>query len=215
MPGGITFNANTGALGGTPALGTGGSYSLTFTAANGVGNNAVQSFRLTITQAPVITSANTTKFTVGTVGSFTVRAGGFPAPTLHHTGPLPSGVAFDAISGVLRGTPAPGTVGTYPVAFSAANGILPDATQNFMLIVSPPAPTVTSFSPQRGTFGSEVTIAGTTFVGVQAVKFNGKAATFSVNSATQITATVPNGAYHRSVSVVTQAEPPPAAPTLP
>jgi len=35
-------------LSGTPATGTGGTYSISFTASNGVGSNAVQSFTLTV-----------------------------------------------------------------------------------------------------------------------------------------------------------------------
>ncbi len=36
------------------------------------GTPATQSFTLTVNQAPAITSANSTTFTVGTAGSFTV-----------------------------------------------------------------------------------------------------------------------------------------------
>ena len=43
---------------GTPAAGTGGTYALTFTAANGVSPDATQSFTLTVNQAPAITSAS-------------------------------------------------------------------------------------------------------------------------------------------------------------
>ena len=47
----MTFNATTGVLSGTPAAGTGGTYTLTFTAHNGVGSDATQSFTLTVNQA--------------------------------------------------------------------------------------------------------------------------------------------------------------------
>jgi hypothetical protein len=57
-------------------------------------------------QAPAITSANSTSFTVGTMGSFTVTASGTPTPLLSAT-TLPGGVTFNA--GVLSGTPAAGT----------------------------------------------------------------------------------------------------------
>ena len=113
LPSGVTFNATTGVLSGTPAAGSGGTYPLTFTAHNGVGSDATQTFTLTVNQAPAITSANSTTFTVGAAGSFTVTTTGVPTPTLSESGTLPSGVTFNATTGVLSGTPAAGS-GTLP-----------------------------------------------------------------------------------------------------
>src|SRR5205823_184612 len=136
----------TGVLSGTPAAGTGGSYPITLTASNGAGTNATQSFTLTVNQAPAITSVNTTTFIIGSAGSFTVTATGFPAPTLSQTGALPGGVTFNAATGVLSGTPAAGTTGTYPISFTAGNGVGTSATQNFTLTVNAgnQAPAITS-----------------------------------------------------------------------
>jgi len=70
--------------------------------------------------------------------------------------------------------------------------------------VLPPAPVITSFTPTSGPVGTVVTITGTTFTGATSVQFNGTAAsTFTVNSATQIVATVPNGATTGKISVTT------------
>jgi hypothetical protein len=64
------------------------------------------------------------------------------------------------------------------------------------------APTVTSFSPTSGPVGTSVTINGTNFTGVTAVKFNTTAATtYTVNSSVKITATVPSGATTGKISV--------------
>ena len=115
LPTGVTFNSATSTLSGTPAAGTGGTYPITFTASNGVGSNAVQSFTLTVNQAPAITSANSATFTVGTAGTFTVTTTGFPSPTVTQTGTLPTGVTFNSATKTLSGTPAAGTVGTYPI----------------------------------------------------------------------------------------------------
>ena len=65
------------------------------------------------------------------------------------------------------------------------------------------APTVNSFSPASGAPGTSVTITGATFTGATAVKFNGLAATFMVNSSTQITAAVPANATTGPISVTT------------
>lgn len=56
-------------------------------------------------------------------------------------------------------------------------------------------PTVTNLNTTSGAVGSIVTITGTNFTGVTALRFaNNVSATFTVNSNTQITTTVPNGA---------------------
>jgi hypothetical protein len=71
-------------------------------------------------------------------------------------------------------------------------------------VTAPQPPTVTSFSPTSGPVGTSVAIMGTNFTGATSVSFNNvNAATFTVNSATQITATVPAGATTGRVRVVT------------
>ena len=56
-----------------------------------------------------------------------------------------------------------------------------------------PAPTITSFTPTSGSTGTTVTITGTNFTGTE-VKFGGRdAASFTVDSANQITAVVGTG----------------------
>jgi hypothetical protein len=62
---------------------------------------------------------------------------------------------------------------------------------------------VTGFAPASGPVGTIVTIRGTGFVSVSAVRFNGKPARFLRDSATQIRAQVPVGARTGRVSVTT------------
>jgi hypothetical protein len=152
LPSGVTFNPSTGVLSGTPAAGTAGPYPLTITATNAAGTTG-QTFTLAVNQPPAITSASSTTFTVGTGGSFTVTASGIPNPALSETGTLPSGVTFNPSTGVLSGTPAAGTGGTYSITFTAANGVNPNATQNFTLTVSQP-PTITSANSATFTVGT-------------------------------------------------------------
>jgi hypothetical protein len=68
-------------------------------------------------------------------------------------------------------------------------------------------PTVAGFSPASGftTGGSKVTITGTDFDGASAVSFGSAAASFSVDSESQITATVPVGMGSVPISVTTPA----------
>ena len=206
LPSGLTFADNgngSGALSGTPAAGTGGTYLFTFTANNGVGTPASQSFTLTVDQAPAITSANSTTFAVGVAATFTVTTTGTPAPSLTESGALPSGVTFAANAngtGTLSGTPAAGTNGTYPLTFTASNGIGTAAQQNFTLTVTQ-GPTITSLSVTAGTVGTPVTIIGTNFGSTGTVTFNGTTATVTTWTATSIATSVPTGATTGNVVV--------------
>lgn len=161
LPSGVTFVSNgdgTGTLSGTPAAGTGGVYAITFTATNTAGTSPTQNFTLTVNQAPAITSANTTTFTVGQPGSFTVTTTGFPTPAIAQGGALPGGVNFvdnGNGTGTLSGTPVAGSGGTYPITFTASNGVPPNAVQNFTLVVQAP--------PSAVNDGPYLTDANTTF----------------------------------------------------
>ena len=94
--------------------------------------------------------------------------------------------------------PAGATTG--PIAVTAPTGTGTSATA---FVVAPP-PTILSFAPATGYVGSVVTLTGTNFTGATQVTFNGVAAvTYTVNSATQITATVPAGASTGPVGVTT------------
>ena len=168
LPGGVTFTDNkngTATLSGTTTAA--GTYPLTLTAANGVLPNATQSFTLTVTQAtqPAITSAAATTFTTGVSGTFTVTTTGFPTPALTESGPLPSGVTFtDNKNGTATLSGTTTAAGTYPLTFTAANGVLPNATQSFTLTVNQAtqAPAITSAAATTFTTGALGTFTVTT-----------------------------------------------------
>lgn len=69
---------------------------------------------------------------------------------------------------------------------------------------APVVPTVTAISPTSGPAGggTSVTITGTDFTGATAVTFGGTNATFTVDSATQITATAPAATSAGTVDVL-------------
>ncbi|MGA7220084.1 MAG: choice-of-anchor D domain-containing protein [Candidatus Sulfotelmatobacter sp.] len=139
LPNGITFTNlgnGTATLTGTPAVGSYGTYNIIFTASNGVLPNATQNFTLTVNQAPAITSANSTTFMQNVAGSFTITATGYPAATISESGTLPTGVTFTGgtSSATISGTPT--QAGTFPITFTASNGVSPNATQNFTLTVN-------------------------------------------------------------------------------
>jgi autotransporter-associated beta strand protein len=166
LPSGVTFVDNgdgTATLGGTPDANTGGSYPITIKASNTISPDATQSFTLTVNQAPSITSATSTIYTVGTSKSFSVTTTGFPKAAISQTGTLPSGLSFgDNGDGTatLSGTPASGTGGAYPLSIKAANGVGTDATQNFTLTVNE-APTINSTNAATFTAGATSSCTGT------------------------------------------------------
>ena len=123
-----------------------------FKAANGVAGTS-----------PSITSTNNMTFTVGAAGTFTMTATGTPTPSLTETGALPSGVTFkDNGNGTatLSGTPASGTGGTYPITFTASNGVGTAANQAFTLTVNL-APVITSTNNTTFTVGAAGTFTVT------------------------------------------------------
>ncbi len=172
LPAGVSFTDNsdgTAILSGTPAAGTGGSYTLTITASNGVAPNSTQTFTLSVNEGPAITSADHTAFAVGNAGSFTVTTTpGLPSSTvLTETGSLPSGVTFhDNGDGTatLAGTPVAGTGGSHPLTITASNGSSANADQAFTLTVTEP-PNITSADHALFPIGSTGTFTITTRAG--------------------------------------------------
>ncbi|HWB08911.1 MAG TPA: TIGR03118 family protein [Pirellulales bacterium] len=171
LPAGVTFVDNgggRGTLSGTPAAGTGGTYSFTLTANNGNGTPGTQTFVLTVDQAPAITSANATTFVAGASGTFTVHTAGFPNATINVTG-LPSGVTrTDNGNGTATITSTTGAAaGTYSLTITATNGVGTTATQSFTLTIgstqtAPAFTSATSATFVAGTGGTfSVTTTGT------------------------------------------------------
>jgi hypothetical protein len=112
------------------------------------------------------------------------------------------------------------TFGSVPAASFTAHSqtyvsaVVPaDAIAGFVAVTTPTTtftttrkfqviPTVTSISPTSGAVGSQVTITGTGLLGATQVIFGGVPATsFTANSATSITATVPAGAVTGKIVV--------------
>ncbi len=130
----------TATLSGTPTGNVGGIYTFTITAQNGIAPDATQPFTLTINQAPAITSANNTTFTVGTAGSLIVTTTGFPTPSLNIGDfVLPPGLTFVNLgngAATLSGAPAANSGGVYTFDIAARNGVGSAATQPFTLTIN-------------------------------------------------------------------------------
>jgi hypothetical protein len=142
LPSWLTFTQTgemTATLSGTPANADVGDHAVELLVTDSGGLFAEQVFTLTVTTAPLITSADHATFVVGAAGTFTVTAVGVPTPTLAYSGTLPSGVSFNDNgdgTATLAGTPALGAAGVYSLTLTASNGVRPDAVQHFTLTVN-------------------------------------------------------------------------------
>jgi len=100
---------------------------------------------------PAITGSTGQTLSEGTPGLFKVIASGWPVPGFSISGDLPNGLAFDPAAGVISGTPASGSAGTYQLVVTASNGVPPDAVRGFTLSVLPSSSlAATISSPTRG-----------------------------------------------------------------
>jgi subtilisin len=169
--------------------------------------------------AAVPSGAVTGNITVGKTGCADIQAGTFTVvscPTVSGinpaTGPTGTGV-------VITGTNFTGVTGVkfsnnISASFTIDSAVqitatVPAGTVSGVITISRPGctdiqtssftvvtcPTVGGINPTNGIVGSNVVITGANFTGVSAVKFsNNVSAAFTVDSATQITVTVPAGA---------------------
>lgn len=127
LPAGLTFNATTGVVSGTPT--TAGPYSFTLRATNSVGT-ADLVVSGTVNEAPGTVNGGPGLFVVGTPAGGSVSATGTPAPTFTvSNGVLPDGVTLDPVTGAFGGTPT--ASGDYSFRVVASNGIEPATFRDF------------------------------------------------------------------------------------
>jgi hypothetical protein len=164
LPPGLVFKAasnGTATISGAPPYNATGSYEVTITASNGVGNPAVQHLVITLTSAPVITSASTWRVLPGRNNAFTVTTTGSPVPVLSESGTLPPGLVFKAASNgtaTISGAPPYNATGRYEVTITASNGVGNPAVQH-LVITLPGVSTTTSLSlsPNPASVGEAIT----------------------------------------------------------
>ncbi|MBX7219551.1 MAG: hypothetical protein K1Y36_06370 [Blastocatellia bacterium] len=107
-----------------------------------------------------------------------------------YTGPL----SVHPITGVVTTTPiAPGTF-TLTVTAVDTCGVTTTSSCTISVLPFGKGPQITGISPAAGPAGSPVTLTGVNLDKVTTVQFNGTVASFTIDSASQITATVPKGA---------------------
>ncbi|MDR3225995.1 MAG: putative Ig domain-containing protein, partial [Clostridiales Family XIII bacterium] len=118
LPPGLSLNASTGVISGTPT--TESTYSFSVRASNAAGNSSNRALVITVISAPVISTASLPNATKGTTYSQTLAATGTaPITWSVVSGALPSGLTLNASTGIISGTPT--TESTYAFSVRASN----------------------------------------------------------------------------------------------
>ncbi len=145
LPPGLTLNANTGVLSGTPT--TNGNFSFTVRVTDSVGTQAILTVALPIGQPlTILTGAQLPGGQLGVTYNREIQASGGTQPYSFATLPasLPPGIALDPATGILSGTPSMAGSFTFPVTVRDANQV--EASRTFVLVVTEDAPALSILS---------------------------------------------------------------------
>ncbi|MFO0112862.1 MAG: IPT/TIG domain-containing protein [Sphingomonadaceae bacterium] len=182
----------------TPATSNIGSQNVTISSPGGTSlANADSKFMFTssLIAAPTISAVSPNSGTTAGGTSVTITGANFGGAASVRFGAV-AATSFVANSATQITAVAPaGSEGAVDISVTALGGTV---TSNGAFTYNTPqsAPTITAVAPASGTTagGESVVITGTDFTGATAVRFGGTAATsFTVDSATQITAVTPAG----------------------
>ena len=170
-----------------------GTVQVTVTTAGGTSNGA----SYTYVPAPAIVSVSPSVGTESGGTAVTITGTGLMGASSVAFGSTPA-VSFTVVSDTLIVATAPAGTGIVPITVTTAGG-----TSNAIAYTYIPAPDITSISPDMGPFagGNTVTIQGSNLSGATSVKFGTAAASITVVSDTQISATVPAGLGTVDISV--------------
>lgn len=150
LPAGLSVDPTTGLISGTLAAGTaaGSPYTVTLSATNS-NTTATRALTINVSQfPPTITSGGTASGQTGVPFTYQITAAN--APTGYSATGLPPGLAVDAVTGLVSGTPT--AVGTYNATVTATNGSGSGSKPvTFTITLGPP--TVTSAATATGAQG--------------------------------------------------------------
>ena len=146
LPTGLSVNAQTGLISGSPAVA--GVLPATISATNAGGTGSLALLLTVYPSSPVVTSASSAKGTAGQAFSYSITASN--KPTSFGAAGLPAGLSVNAQTGLISGTPASVALSTVTLTAANAGGT---GAMAFTLNVNPPAPVITSPVSALGTTG--------------------------------------------------------------
>jgi|GEM_PF-2749635 len=133
---GLQFESSTGALTGTPRVGSGGNYHLKVMFPGLITKAPAASIDLTINEAPEFTFVSRAEFFIDERNTFTLMSVGYPKSGIQwQDGSAPPGIQFDPSTGVLSGNPQPGSEGSYALTFTIENELHERTSKTLALIV--------------------------------------------------------------------------------
>ncbi|MGW2639061.1 IPT/TIG domain-containing protein, partial [Streptomyces sp. NPDC001348] len=153
--------------------------------------------------APVVSSVSPSQGPASGGTTVTVTGSGFTGATAVRFGAA-SATSFTVVSSTQITAVSPPGNGPVNVTVTTSQGTSSQSVPFTYLTVA--APTLTSLTPTQGPVGTSVTLTGTNLTGATAVRFDGVAASsFTVDSATQVTAVAPAHSAGASAVTVTTA----------
>jgi len=169
LPPGLIFTpaaapATTGIISGTPT--TAGAYTLVVIVTDSIGPSAPQVFPITVAEKPITfttTLLPEAKEAVSYQVKIEVTGGKTPYTFSLTSGVLPSGLTLDSINGIISGTPAKGSAGSYTITIGVSDSSTPklSAQQSYSLVV------------EKGFYESVIRISSTLAAGETKVYVDG------------------------------------------
>ncbi|AIY41596.1 Fibronectin type III domain protein [Collimonas arenae] len=209
LPTGVTLNASTGAVSGTPTAA--GTFNFTVRAQDANSFSGVQSYSLAIAAATVtLNPATLPGATAEAAYSTTLVAGGGTAPYTYAltAGSLPSGISLNAATGVLSGTTV--VSGSFPITVRATDsstgtGAPFNASRSYTLTVAAPAISLAPSSVAGGTvaasYAASISASGGTAPYTYSVSAGALPAGISLNTASGALSGTPTAAGTFNVTV--------------
>jgi parallel beta-helix repeat protein len=161
-------------------------------------------FTVTTTPAASISGFSPTLGPAGTVVTIDgTNLSGVTAVTFYNGA---AAAGFTVVSDSELTATVPTAARTGPISVTVAGSPVTSSGSFSVTTASPNAPSISGFSPSSGPVGTVVTVSGSNLSGASAVRFGGApASSYTVDSDSQVTATVPTYALTGPIAVTTPA----------
>jgi hypothetical protein len=153
LPTGLSINASSGVISGTPSVA--GSYAVAVTATNQYTQAGSANFTWVVSAPPTITNPTNQASLVNAAVSLPLTASDNGLTLTYKATGLPTGLSINASTGVISGTS--GVAGSYAVTVTATNPYTQTGSASFTWVVSAP-PTVSTPSNQQTLVNTAVSL---------------------------------------------------------